>query len=115
MNFSELLQPGGHMREFMRNAPDGGDWVDGVCDALCLELEKTHLEDFQLEFGAQSANIGVREDGKVQLNVKWSKDRGWSCYTAENFDAAVAQLWAQQHMVNELRKQDVSTGNEVTE
>lgn len=89
------------MREFMRTAPGGGDWVDGTCDALVLELTSTHLEDITLQFGAKNANVVNTQDGRVQLNVDW-KGTGWSCHTANTFAEAVTQMWQQLNLPKEM-------------
>lgn len=101
MQFEKLLTPGGEMREFMRTAPGGGSWVDNVCDQLVLQLTSTHLEDLTLTYGAQNANVSNTKDGQVQLNVNWN-GTGWSCYTAHSFDAAIATMWSQMNLTEEV-------------
>lgn len=104
MNFEELLAPGGHMREFMRGAPGGGEWVDAVCNNLLLELTSTHLENLTLQFGAKRANVALLSDGRVQLNVAWDTLGAWSCYTADTFAAAMDQMWNTINMVNQIKE-----------
>ena len=104
MDLLSLLAPGGHAREFMRNAPDGGPWVDSFCDEIAKALQSRRLDVgfIVATHGAFSANACASGNG-VQLNVKWSKDRGWSCYTAETLDDALDQMWRESHMLKELK------------
>jgi hypothetical protein len=110
MNVTELLGPGGDARAHFKAS--NGDWVDGFFDQVVALLQKTHLEDLTLKFGAASANVVTTGEG-VQLNVRWAKDRGWSCYTAADFDSALAVMWQQINLINDLKgPQDVPTGQQ---
>lgn len=108
-----LLQPGGHAREFMRAAPNGGDWVDGFCDQILIATAQTRVSDFITVYGAYAANSCRTKDGQVQLNVKWSRDRGWTVFIADTLDAAADKLWNAEYIVNRNKEEYTHADAEV--
>ena len=99
-----LFKAGGPAREFFKNAPGGGDWVDGLCDQIVAEAtDKRTVEFIVQKAGAFRANHCTLHNGRVQLNIQWTAARGWSCYTADTLDEAMDEMWSQQNMVTELK------------
>lgn len=49
--------------------------------------------------GAYRANSIDTHDGNVQLNIQWTKDRGWSCYTAPTLIGCINKVWTQDVML----------------
>jgi len=77
--YRELLKEGGCVRAALKATLQWGDWADVFCDGILSEMDKTHLEDFVLTYGAQAANVCPTGSGGVQLNIAWKDvDRGLS-------------------------------------
>lgn len=104
----ELLSQQGEARAHFRAS--NGDWVDSFFDRVVEEIiavraVDTPLQDLTLKYGAANANVVLTSNGRTQLNVRWSKGRGWSCYTADSYEMAVAQLWTELAMVEQLKEE----------
>lgn len=98
-----LFMRGGDARAFFKNAPGGGDWVDGLCDQIVAEVtEKRTVALIVEKAGAYRAHHCKTQGGRVQLNIQWTKARGWSCYTCSTLEEALDQMWSQQNMVTNL-------------
>ena len=45
------------------------------------------------------------QDGNVQLGIQWTKDRGWSCFTAPTLIGCMTQVWTQAVMLEKIREE----------
>ena len=82
----KLLGPDGEARAHFRAS--NGEWVDSFFDRVISEIVSvramdTLLQDLILKYGAHSANVVFTSDSRIQLNVRWDVDRGYTCYTAD--------------------------------
>ena len=100
--YRELLKEGGCVRAALKATLQWGDWADVFCDGILSEMDKTHLEDFVLTYGAQAANVCPTGSGGVQLNIAWKERGSWAVHIGESFDDAVNKMWLQKAMVDRI-------------
>lgn len=61
------------------------------------------VSDLSEMLGAHNVTSVDTSDGNVQLNIKWTKDRGWSCYTAPTLIGCMNKVWTQTVMLESLK------------
>lgn len=100
-----LLGPGGNARTYFRYANDESDeWVEDFFDTVveALEQQAVHASDIQEMLGAYRANYTLTPGGDIQLNIQYTQDSGWRCYTAPTLIGALNQLWTHKVMLENL-------------
>ena len=97
----DLLEPGGSAREWMKMQTGAAEWADHFCNQLVEELSGLA----EIRSRALRATTYITPDGRVQLNIKWSADRGWSVYIGTNLSEAVAHAWREEMVVAQAKGQ----------
>jgi hypothetical protein len=76
-----LLSVGGHARNFMLAAPNGGDWVNGFCDGL---IERLSLQDRLEGIPKSKINLWLNDTHIWQVNVDIGRQGAWSIATGDD-------------------------------
>ena len=97
----DLLVPGGSAREWMKMQAGAAEWADHFCNQVVEELSGLA----EIRSRALRATTYMTPQGEVQLNIRWSADRGWSVYIAPSLTDAVAKAWQEEMVVAKVKGQ----------
>lgn len=92
-----LLDSGGDARAHFQAT--NGPWVDAFMDEIVAALRAPLTQHIIDQYGAVNCTCYGAADNQVQLNVKWTHDRGWEVYYGQTLADALDRMWAQKAMV----------------